>query len=197
VNGLSVMSKLHQIVCGQVRLPDGSYRPIENNRAKYLADFAEEVIESGQKKMVVWSHFREATAKLYLELDRRGFGIAWLNAGMSSEERSERIADFKTNTKTQVFLGNPQSSGFGITLTEASTMMYYSNSDNYEHRLQSEDRIHRIGQSQTCLYYDFHTPGTVEDAILGRNKSKGEVRDQLMPRDDFYRLIALNNPLTD
>ena len=197
VNALSVMSKLHQIVCGQVRLPDGTYRPVENNRAKYLADFAEEVFETGQKKIVVWSHFREATAGLYLELDRRGFGIEWLQAGLTSEERSERIANFKTNPKVQVFLGNPQSSGFGITLTEASTMLYYSNSDNFEHRLQSEDRIHRIGQSQTCMYYDFHTPGTVEDAILARTKSKGEVRDQLMPRQDFLKLIALNNPLTD
>ena len=197
VNALSVMSKLHQIVCGQVRLPDGTYRPVENNRARYLADFAEEVYESGQKKMVVWSHFREATASLYLELDRRGFGISWLNAGMTSEERSERIAQFKTDPNVQVFLGNPASSGFGITLTEASTMMYYSNSDNFEHRLQSEDRIHRIGQSQSCMYYDFHTPGTVEDAILARTKSKGEVRDQLMPRQEFVKLIALNNPLTD
>jgi SNF2 family DNA or RNA helicase len=197
VNALSVMSKLHQIVCGQIRMPDGSYRPIENNRVPYVADFCEEVFESGQKKIVVWSHFREATANLYLELDRRGMGVSWLHAGMTSEERSERIASFKTNPQVQVFLGNPQSSGFGITLTEASTMAYYSNSDNFEHRLQSEDRIHRIGQSQTCMYYDFHTPGTVEDAILDRTKSKGEVRDQLMPREDFLRLIALNNPPTD
>lgn len=197
VNALSVMSKLHQIVCGQIRMPDGTYRPVENNRAHYVADFCEEVFESGQKKIVLWSHFREATAGLYLELDRRGFGIEWLQAGITSEERSERIANFKTNPQVQVFLGNPQSSGFGITLTEASTMAYYSNSDNFEHRLQSEDRIHRIGQSQTCMYYDFHTPGTVEDAILDRTRSKGEVRDQLMPREDFFRLIALANPPTD
>lgn len=197
VNALSVMSKLHQIVCGQVRLPDGTYRPVDCNRASYVADFCEEVFESGQQKIVIWSHFREATANLYAELERRGFGIEWLQAGISSEERSERIANFKTNTKVQIFLGNPQSSGFGITLTEASTMIYYSNSDNFEHRLQSEDRIHRIGQLQPCMYYDFHTPGTVEDAILDRTRSKGEVRDQLMPKQDFLKLIALNNPLTD
>jgi SNF2 family DNA or RNA helicase len=196
VNALSVMSKLHQIVCGQIRLPDGTYRPVESNRAKYLADFAEEVLES-QKKIVVWSHFREATAGLFLELERRGLKTEWLEAGLSSDERSARIASFKTDKSVKVFLGNPQSSGFGITLTEASTMMYYSNSDNFEHRLQSEDRIHRIGQKETCLYYDFHTPGTVEDAILARTKSKGEVRDQLMPRQDFLKLIALNNPITD
>lgn len=197
VNALSVMSKLHQIVCGQVRMPDGTYRPVENNRASYVGDFCEEVFESGQKKIVLWSHFREATAGLYTELDRRGFGIEWLQAGITSEERSERIGNFKTNPSVQIFLGNPQSSGFGITLTEASTMAYYSNSDNFEHRLQSEDRIHRIGQLQTCMYYDFHTPGTVEDAILDRTRSKGEVRDQLMPREDFFRLIALKNPPTD
>lgn len=197
VNALSVMSKLHQIVCGQIRMPDGTYRPVHNNRADYLGDFAEDLFETGQKKIVVWSHFREATAGLYLNLERRGFGISWLRAGMTTEERSEAIAEFKTNPKVQIFLGNPQSSGFGITLTEASTMLYYSNSDNFEHRLQSEDRIHRIGQKQTCLYYDFHTPGTVEDAILARTKSKGEVRDQLMPKEDFYKLIALKNPVTD
>lgn len=196
VNALSVMSKLHQIVCGQIRLPDGNYKAVANHRASYMADFTEEVLEN-QDKIVIWSHFRLATANLHKELESRGLGVVWLQAGLSSEDRSALIAQFKTDPNTQVFLGNPASSGFGITLTEAATMLYYSNSDNFEHRLQSEDRIHRIGQSQTCLYYDFHTPGTVEDAILARTKSKGEVRDQLMPRDDFLRMIALRDPLVD
>jgi SNF2 family DNA or RNA helicase len=196
VNALSVMSKLHQIVCGQVRLPDGTYRHVQNHRASYLADFTEEVLEN-QSKIVIWSHFRLSTQKLHEELESRGLGVVWLQAGITSEERSQLIAEFKTDKSAQVFLGNPASSGFGITLTEASTMCYYSNSDNFEHRLQSEDRIHRIGQTQVCNYYDFHTPGTVEDAILARTKTKGEVRDSLMPRDEFLRLIALRQPLVD
>ena len=40
----------------------------------------------------------------------------------------------------------PQTGGYGITLTQANTVVYFSNGYDLEKRLQSEDRAHRIGQ---------------------------------------------------
>ena len=51
-------------------------------------------------------------------------------------------------TKIRFFIGNTQTGGYGITLTEASTVIYYSNNYDLEKRLQSEDRAHRIGQKK-------------------------------------------------
>lgn len=189
MNALSVILRLHQIVCGQIRLPTGDYALIDNARYAALKETVDTVLES-EDKVVVWSHFVAASAGLasYLGQD---YNLVHLKGGISLDERAEAIDRFKTDKDCRIFLGNPQSSGFGLTLTEAHTSLYYSNSDNYEHRLQSEDRIHRIGQNQKCLYIDFHTPGTVEDAILNRTRMKALRRDQVMGKNEFAQLIKL------
>lgn len=43
------------------------------------------------------------------------------------------------------FIGHPGSAGMGLTLTKSPTICYYSNDFNAEYRIQSEDRIHRMG----------------------------------------------------
>jgi len=65
------------------------------------------------------------------------------------------------------FVGQPRTGGYGITLTAAHTMIYYSNSYDLEIRLQSEDRAHRIGQTKSVTYVDLVSPGTVDEVVLG------------------------------
>jgi SNF2 family DNA or RNA helicase len=196
VNALSVMSKLHQILCGQVRMPNGSYSRVKNHRIKITAELIADILDQEQK-VVLWSHFRESTNALHEYLVEVGYDVVRMPAGMKTEDRMERLNRFKTDDKAQIFLANPASSGFGITLTEARSTIYFSNSDNFEHRLQSEDRTHRIGQKLSCIYYDIHSPGTVEDAILERTKIKSEMRDLMMPKDEFLGLIKLGDYLLE
>jgi SNF2 family DNA or RNA helicase len=59
-------------------------------------------------------------------------------------------------------VGNPQTAGYGLTLTAANNVIYYANDYNLETRMQSEDRCHRIGQDSSVLYVDLVTPGTVD-----------------------------------
>ena len=62
---------------------------------------------------------------------------------------------FKTKKMiVRFFIGNTQTGGYGITLTAASTVIYYSNNYDLEKRIQSEDRAHRIGQKNPVLYID-------------------------------------------
>lgn len=190
VNALSIATKLHQIVCGQIRMPDGTYHLIENKRYGIVHELVETLLES-QRKVIVWSNYVAASKGLHEYLTSKKLKFIHMPGGLSIEERQLRIDLFKTDDTIQGYLANPASSGFGSTLTEAQTAIYYSNSDNYEHRLQSEDRIHRIGQSQACLYIDCRTPGTVEDNIFNRNADKALTRQTVMGKNDFLRLIKL------
>ena len=54
----------------------------------------------------------------------------------------------------------------GITLTASSTVIYYSNTYNLEHRIQSEDRAHRIGQTNKVTYVDLICRKTVDEKIV-------------------------------
>ena len=64
------------------------------------------------------------------------------------------------------FIGNPSTAGYGLTLTEANTVIYYANDFNLETRIQSEDRCHRIGQKNPVTYIDLITENTIDERIV-------------------------------
>jgi len=78
------------------------------------------------------------------------------------------------------FVGQPRTGGYGITLTAASTVIYYSNSYDLEIRLQSEDRAHRIGQEDKVTYIDLVTPGTIDVKILAALRSKIDLAGKVL-----------------
>ena len=73
------------------------------------------------------------------------------------------------------FVGNQQVAGIGLTLTAARTVIYYSNTFNLDHRLQSEDRAHRKGTTHSVLYIDLLAEDTIDETILDALASKGDM----------------------
>jgi SNF2 family DNA or RNA helicase len=78
------------------------------------------------------------------------------------------------------FVSNPHTGGRGLTLTAADTMIFYSNSYDLELRLQAEDRIHRIGQTNHCTYVDLVAPGTVDEKILDSLRKKVKISNEVL-----------------
>ena len=76
-------------------------------------------------------------------------------------------------------MGQPRTGGFGLTLTEAKTVIYYSNSYDLEIRLQSEDRAHRIGQNSKVTYIDLVSPDTVDEKIIDALQNKVNLATQV------------------
>ena len=69
-------------------------------------------------------------------------------------------------------MGQPKTGGYGITLTAATTMIYFSNSYDLEIRLQSEDRAHRIGQEKPVTYIDLLAEKTIDEKIIQALRNK-------------------------
>ncbi len=88
-----------------------------------------------------------------------------------------------TNSDARFFVGNPQTGGYGITLTAANTVIYYSNGYDLEKRLQSEDRAHRIGQKKSVTYVDLVTPKTVDEKIKKALRKKINIATEIMGED--------------
>ena len=78
------------------------------------------------------------------------------------------------------FVGQPRTGGYGITLTAANTVVYYSNSYDLEIRLQSEDRAHRIGQDNKVTYIDLVSPGTIDENILEALRNKIDIAGKVL-----------------
>jgi len=179
---LTQMMRLHQITCGHLRNDDGTITEIKNNRLKELVNLLEEV----EGKVIIWANYVYDIENIVKVISDE-FGsdsIVQYYGAISSEQRQKNIEKFQDpNSKAKFFIGNPQTGGYGITLTCANTVVYYSNGYDLEKRLQSEDRAHRIGQEKSVTYVDFIAPKTVDEKIVKALRSKMNIANQIMDED--------------
>ena len=179
---LTQIMRLQQICCGHFQPDEGEIREIKNNRLDELMNLAEEL----QGKAIIWATYTHDIQQLAHTLRNR-FGpeaVATYYGGTPQDERQEIVQNFQTKDHPlRFFIGQPKTGGYGITLTEANTVIYYSNSYDLEIRLQSEDRAHRIGQKNKVTYVDLVTPGTIDEKILSALRSKIDVASQVLGED--------------
>ena len=103
-----------------------------------------------------------------------------LEKRIQSEDRQRCIYDFQNKMNDcRFFIGNTQTGGYGITLTAASTVIYYSNNYDLEKRIQSEDRAHRIGQKNPVLYIDLVAKKTVDEKIIQALRNKVNIAREI------------------
>lgn len=179
VNTIGLINKLLQICSGQMKMADGSYVSIPTDRLGVLSDLVDEC----PGKTIVWCSYVGNMADIAKELEDR---CIVLPSGLTLEKRHEVIETFKSSDY-KALVANPASAGHGITITESSNCIYYSNSWNYENRAQSEDRIHRIGQTEHCLYTDLIAPDTLEGKVVKVLKDKKTMADSLLLSSDFLK----------
>ena len=179
---LTQMMRLHQITCGHLRNDDGTITEIKNNRLKELVELLDEV----EGKVIIWANYVYDIENI-VKVITDEFGadsIVQYYGAISSEQRQENIEKFQDpNSKARFFIGNPQTGGYGITLTCANTVVYYSNGYDLEKRLQSEDRAHRIGQNKSVTYVDFIAPKTIDEKIVKALRSKMNIANTIMDED--------------
>jgi len=179
---LTQMMRLHQITCGHLKNDDGTITEIKNNRIKELISLLDEV----EGKVIIWANYIHDIEHIVKEIKKQ-YGddsIVQYYGAVSSEDRADAIIKFQDpNSKTRFFIGNPQTGGYGITLTAANTVVYYSNGYDLEKRLQSEDRAHRIGQTKSVTYVDFIAPKTVDEKIVKALRSKMNIANKIMDED--------------
>jgi SNF2 family DNA or RNA helicase len=170
-NALTQLMRLHQICCGHVKLDDGSEVDFPNNRIDELLAALEEV----DGKVIIWANYRKDIERIKnrLQHDYGMTAVASYYGDTEAEERQEIVTRFQDpGDSLRFFVGNPRTGGYGLTLTAAKTVIYYSNNFDLEVRLQSEDRAHRIGQTSKVTYIDLITAGTVDEHIVKALRNK-------------------------
>ena len=182
VNALTQLMRLHQIVCGHVKLDNGTLMPIPNKRVAELLS----VVEETDGKMIIWATYRHdiIAIKTALQTEYGMESVGTYFGGTDEDERQRVVADFQDpESKLRFFVGNPSTGGYGLTLTAASVVVYYSNSFDLEKRLQSEDRAHRIGQHKNVTYIDLIAPKTVDEKIVKALRDKIDISTQVLGED--------------
>ena len=175
---LTQLMRLHQITCGHFTADDGSTQIVKSNRIKELMSVLEEI----EGKAIIWANYQMDMAEIKKTIiDEYGENSVVDYYGLTpQEDRQQNIKRFQEDPECRFFIGTPQTGGYGITLTQANTVIYYSNGYDLEKRLQSEDRAHRIGQKKSVTYVDLIAEKTVDEKIVKALRKKINIASEVL-----------------
>ena len=165
LNVLTQLIRLHQITCGHMKTDEGEIINLKNSRLDELM----QILGETTGKVIIWANYVHDILNIEKAIKNEYGPTSYCTyyGATKSEDRQKCIKKFQEpDNPVRFFIGNTQTGGYGITLTEASTVIYYSNNYDLEKRIQSEDRAHRIGQKNPVLYIDLVAKGTVDEKII-------------------------------
>ena len=179
---ITQLMRLHQITCGHFTSNDGEVQDVKSNRIGQLMDLLEEM----EGKAVIWAHYRYDIRKIVEAISKK-YGenaVVTYYGDTSTDDRQKAIKKIQDpESPVRFIVGTPQTGGYGITLTGASTMIYYSNGYDLEKRMQSEARIDRIGQEKPMTYIDLIAEDTIDTKIVTSLRNKVNIASEIMGED--------------
>ena len=181
-NVLTQIMRLQQICCGHLTDDDGTVHEVKSNRLSSLLDICDEI----QGKAIIWATWTMDIRSITEALRDRFsvLSVSPLHGETPDSERQQIVESFQDRqSELRFIVGHPRTGGFGLTLTAATTVIYYSNSYDLELRLQSEDRAHRIGQTNKVTYIDLISPKTIDEKIVNALRGKIKIADQILGED--------------
>jgi len=113
--------------------------------------------EGLSQNTVLRGHGRDAVALFY---------------GGNRKEREEEERRFKTDPACRFMVATPAAGGKGRTWDVADLVVYYSSTNDLEHRAQSEERPRNVGKVKPIHYVDLVVPGTVDEKIIQALRAK-------------------------
>lgn len=164
-------------ICSRGQLdPDDKYEflTFQDNRLETLLDIVDEISEPD--KIIIWAKFRYDINRIVSGL-REKYGsesVAVFTGDTKIKDRQQEVDKFKSSAR--FFVATQSCGGHGLTLNEASYVIFYSNSFKYSERLQAEDRCHRMGQDKTVQYVDIISSG-IDEKIWSSLSKKENVAD--------------------
>ena len=176
---MTQLLRLHQISCGHLVTESGETKVFKNNRITELMDILEEV----DGKVIIWANYRQDIRTIYDTISKK-YGketVATYYGDTPDDERQGIVQKFQDkDSSLRYFVGNQQTAGYGLTLTAAKTVVYYSNNYDLEKRIQSEDRAHRIGQKSNVTYIDLIAEKTVDERIVKALRNKINIASKVL-----------------
>jgi len=178
VNVLTQLIRLHQITCGHMKTDDGEVINLKNSRLEELM----QILSETTGKAIIWANYIHDILNIEAAIKKEYGPSSYCTyyGATKQEDRQRCIYDFQNKMNDcRFFIGNTQTGGYGITLTAASTVIYYSNNYDLEKRIQSEDRAHRIGQKNPVLYIDLVAKKTVDEKIIQALRNKVNIAREI------------------
>lgn len=182
-NKLALLIRLHQFLSG-IAITDKGLQTFESSKFKALT----EILDGATGQIIIWASFRKSIEAITDYLNSHKKTVGYLYGGMKASDKDAAQKGF-SNGDLQFLVAHPKTAGRGLTFINCSHAIYYENSYSYEDRIQSEDRIHRIGQEAShCLYAELLCGNTVDENIHDALLHKKEIND-VLKREDLEKWL--------
>lgn len=182
--------KLIQICQGFVLPDEGTGRHFTNAKTDALMDLLDDTLRG--RKTIVWAYFNYEIEVLTKQLKERQINFVRIDGTVTSQRERDRAVDrWNGDDYLQVFV-RQYSMSEGVTLlgTKANpcfNCVYMGLSYRYIDWLQSQDRIHRIGQDYAVNYNVLLTEGGIDSQIYDKVMEKTDLAFGLREESkDFY-----------
>jgi len=183
------MLRMHQVLCGHVPVEEGEVREIAENKTSELL----ELLDDYAGKAVIWASYdadvRKIAEAIAAEYDPKtkivdSFGrerkvppvfpndVVARFWGGNASTREEEERRFKTDPRCRFMVATAAAGGWGRTWDVADLVVYYSSTNNLEHREQSEQRVQGVDKKKQVDYVDLIAIGTIEEKILAALRKK-------------------------
>ena len=163
---------------GQMRMVADSTFILEQNlttrsdvKIAEVMNLLDNVLESGDEKVVVFSEWERMTRLVAMELDKRGIRYEYLNGRVPSKRRGELVDDFTTLPESRVFLSTDAGST-GLNLQVASTLINMDLPWNPAVLEQRIARIFRLGQEKPVQIINLVSKASIEEGMINKLRFK-------------------------
>lgn len=165
------LMRLQQIACGWFPADEPTAFEV-NPRLGVLLALLEE--EYADEPAVVWARFQGDVSAIVAALGPER--CARYDGAADPGTRAEGYTAFRAGKK-QYFVGNPAAGGYGLDLSRASLVVYYSNSFSAEQRWQSEDRAQHGNKKDAVAYVDLVAEDTVDERVVTVLRERKDVAE--------------------
>jgi len=175
VNEAVKAMKLIQIACGVAYGEDGN--DIELDCAPRI-NAVKEVIEEAGGKVIVFVPLTGTLRMLERELGKH-WSVAVVNGAVSSSQRNTIFYNFQSATDPRVLIAHPATMAHGLTLTAASTVIWYGPIASNEQYTQANGRVERIGKRHVSNVVHIQSTA-LEHKIFQRLATKQKLQGVLL-----------------
>ena len=194
---LERMTRVQQIVGGSLPHIDhdnGGYKimamPGPNPKMEAMMDYIETL--GHDVKCLVWARFTPERDRIIERLTAvyGAESIVRFDGAVNETDRKIAVTRIQEDPTCRFFVGNQTVAGIGLTLTAAKYALNYSNTFSAEDRVQMENRNHRTGQTDHCVYVDFEAE-VKEDRMILKAVSEKKTLAQLVRDGIEHREFVL------
>lgn len=178
-NALAQMVRLQQICSGFLpRINEETGETVGMEIFSYeRAKVALDIVEQVEGPVIIWARFIEDIKSLRHIFKKYDNQIATYDT----------IKDFMQDRARFLFMSQARGTGWNLQKKGGLTMIFYNNSFNLIHRLQSEDRGHRMGMEGALNIFDIIADRTIDRKTMDNLKGKKDISKFVL--DDIRQMI--------